>query len=86
MFGHGFDKLVEVLLCGGDTNFKLPKATYFFLTRGLDLQEKANLLLYSTTNSEAQTPTYVLCGGFTVVHPLSVDEHKQTQPGKNTLL
>ena len=23
LFGHGFDKLVYVLLCGGDTEFKL---------------------------------------------------------------
>ena len=59
VFGHGFDKLVYALLCGGDTKFKM--ATYFFSTRGWDLQEKekAELLLYSTTNSEAQTPTYV---------------------------
>ena len=37
MFGHGFDKLVLVLLCGGDTKIKLPKAgngNVFFLTRG----------------------------------------------------
>ena len=34
MFGHGFDKLVLALLCGGDTKFKLEIATYFFLTRG----------------------------------------------------
>ena len=36
MFGHGFDKLVYALLCGGDTKFKLPKAengNVFFLTR-----------------------------------------------------
>ena len=26
LFGHGFDKLVYVLLCGGNTKFKLPKA------------------------------------------------------------
>ena len=26
MFGHGFNKLVWALLCGGDTKFKLPKA------------------------------------------------------------
>ena len=53
-------------------------ATYFFLTRGLDLQEEAKLLLYnSTTNSEAQTPTYV-CGGFNVVHALSANEHKHS--------
>ena len=38
---------------------RLEMATYFFLTRGWDLQEKAKLLFYSTTNSEAQTPTYV---------------------------
>ena len=24
LFGHGFDKLVYALLCGGDTKFKLP--------------------------------------------------------------
>ena len=37
LFGHGFDKLVYALLCGGDTKFKVPKAemaTCFFLTRG----------------------------------------------------
>ena len=37
LFGHGFDKLVYAVLCGGDTKFKVPKAemaTYFFLTRG----------------------------------------------------
>ena len=38
---------------------KLKMATYFFLTRGLDLHKKAKLLLYTTTNS-AQTPTYVV--------------------------
>ena len=38
---------------------RLEMTTFFFLTRGCDLQEKAKLLLYSTTNSEAQTPTYV---------------------------
>ena len=26
LFGHGFEKLVYALLCGGDTKFKLPKA------------------------------------------------------------
>ena len=26
MFGHGFDKFVSALLCGGDTQFELPKA------------------------------------------------------------
>ena len=26
LFGHGFDKLVCALLCGGDTKFKMPKA------------------------------------------------------------
>ena len=34
MFGHGFDKFVEALLCGGDTKFKLPKdgnGNVFFL-------------------------------------------------------
>ena len=34
MFGRGFDKLVEALLCGGDTKFKLPKVgngNVFFL-------------------------------------------------------
>ena len=35
---------------------KLVLGLYFFLTH---LQEKAKLLLYSTTNSGAQTPTYV---------------------------
>ena len=37
MFGHGFDKLVLAILCGGDTKFKLPKdgnGNVFFLTRG----------------------------------------------------
>ena len=24
LFGHGVDKLVDALLCGGDTKFKLP--------------------------------------------------------------
>ena len=24
LFGHGFDKLVDALLCGDDTKFKLP--------------------------------------------------------------
>ena len=40
---------------------RMETATYFFLTRGWDLQEKAKLLLLynSTTNSGAQTPTYV---------------------------
>ena len=59
MFGHGFDKLVYALLCGGDTKFKLPKAengNVFFLTRvRFARQEKAKLLLYSTTNSKAHT-------------------------------
>ena len=62
MFGHGFDKLVQAFLCGGDTKFKLPKAgngNVFFLDTWVGLQEKAKLLLYSTTNNEAQTPTYV---------------------------
>ena len=38
MFGHSFDKLVQALLWGGDTKFKLQKAgrtpEYFFFTRG----------------------------------------------------
>ena len=55
-----FLKLVQALLCGGDTKFKLEIATYFFLTRGgWDLLENAKLLLYSTTNSGVQTPKYV---------------------------
>ena len=34
MFGHGLDKLVQALLCGGDTKFNLTKAgngNVFFL-------------------------------------------------------
>ena len=34
MFGHGFDKLVEALLCGGDTKYNFPEAgngNVFFL-------------------------------------------------------
>ena len=26
LFGHGFDKLADALVCGGDTTFKLPNA------------------------------------------------------------
>ena len=38
LFGHGFDKVVYALLCGGDTKFKLPKAendgnVFFFYKR-----------------------------------------------------
>ena len=50
---------------------KLVLGLYFFLTH---LQEKAKLLLYSTTNSGADTN---VCGVFTVVHALSVDEHEE---------
>ena len=37
MFDHGFDKLVQALLCGGDTKIRLPKAengNVFFLGTG----------------------------------------------------
>ena len=85
------------MLCLGTVSTNLSKLFYagelhgngnaFFLDTWVRFarEGKAVALDYSTTNSEAQTPTYV-CGGFTVVHPLSVYEHKQTQPGKNTLL
>ena len=46
----------------GRYKFKLPKAgnaTYFFLTRGSGVHGQTKLQLYSTTASEAQTPTYV---------------------------
>ena len=36
LFGHGFNKLVYALLCGGDTRIKLPKAgngNVFFLNK-----------------------------------------------------
>ena len=65
MFGHGFDKLVHALLCGGDTKFKLPKAG-----NGNVLW---NILFYTWVHPD----TYV-CGGFAVVRPLSVDEHKHS--------
>ena len=51
MFGHGFDKLVYALLCGGDTKFKLPKAgngNVFFLNKKVRLAraDKAVALQY----------------------------------------
>ena len=55
-------------------------ATYFFLTRGGDLQEKAKLLLYnnSTTNSEAQTPTYVeVLPSFTHCQRMNINTARQ---------
>ena len=62
MFWHGSTNLFRLFYAGEIQNLncrRLELATYFFLTRGSDLQEKAKLLLYGTTNSEAQTPTYV---------------------------
>ena len=51
MFGHGFDKLVQAFLCGGDTKFKLPKAgngNVFFLDTwvGFAREGKAVALQY----------------------------------------
>ena len=40
--GHGSEKLVQALLCGGDT--KLEMATYCFLASGWDLQEEQTKL------------------------------------------
>ena len=72
-FGHGFDKIVYALLCGGDTKW-LEIATYFFLQMGEICQSRQSYSsTYSrTTTSEAQTPTYVEV----LPSPLSVDEHK----------
>ena len=65
---------------------KLPKVgngNVFFPNTGWDLQEQTKLYLYSTTISEAQTPTYV-CEGFTL--GVIVGRWTQAQPGKNALL
>ena len=82
MFGHGFDKLVYALLCGGDTKFKLPKAgngnvlrSIFFYTWVRFAREgKAVALQY---HEQGSTDTNV-CGGFAVGRALSVDEHKHS--------
>ena len=63
MFGHGFDKRVWAFLCGVDTKFKLPRAgngNVFFLDTWVRFaREGKAVALQYTTNSEAQTPTYV---------------------------
>ena len=50
-FGHGFDILLQALLCGGDTKFKFPKAgngDVFFLKKwvGFASTDKAVALKY----------------------------------------
>ena len=77
-----------MLFYGGEiqNSNELPKAgngNVFFSNTGWDLQEQTKLYLYSTTTSEAQTPTYV-CGGFTL--GVIVGRWTQAQPGKNALL
>ena len=65
MFGHGFDKLVSALLCGRDTKFKLPNAGNGNVRR--------NIFFYTWVHPDTN-----VCGGFAVVRPLSVDEHKHS--------
>ena len=62
MFGHNFGMLYMLFYAGEIQNSncrRLEMATYFFLTRGRGVHGQTKLQLYSTTASEAQTPTYV---------------------------
>ena len=82
---HDFGILVYVLLCGGDTKFKLPKAgngNVFFPNKRVRFvrADKAAALQY---HNQWSTDTNV-CGGFTL--GVIVGRWTQAQPGKNALL
>ena len=62
-------------------------ATYsgvFFFYTWVRFAREGKAIVALQYHEQGSTDTNV-CGGFAVVRALSVDEHKQTQPGKNTL-
>ena len=73
MFGHGFDRLVWVLLCEGYTIGNGNVLCFYTWVR-FARDGKAVALQYH----EQQSTGTNVCGGFAVVHALSVDEHKHS--------
>ena len=76
---HSFKNLVKACLCGGASKSRLPtggNGDVFFQNKWVRFSRAADSCC-STTTSEAQTPLNI-CGDFTLIYALSVDEHKHS--------
>ena len=76
---HSSKKLVKACLCGGASKSRLPtggNGDVFFQNKWVEFS-RAAASCCSATISKVQTPLNV-CGDFTLIYALSVDEHKHS--------